>query len=92
MAAILDITVMFWHGKLHTLFSDLKYQVVVFIFTDCDVDGIYSMDEVCNFPCQNMTVTSKIAATFALLKMYLQTRKNVSAWTQIAVYTLNACV
>ncbi len=29
--------------------------------------GTYSIYEVCNFPCQNMTVTPKIAGAFALV-------------------------
>ncbi len=54
-AAILGVTVMFWHGKLHTL-----------VIQSTMLAGTYSIDEVCNFPCQNMTVRPKIAATFAL--------------------------
>ena len=35
-------------------FSDSKYHAVVgFIFIDCTWTGTYSIDEVCNVPCQN---------------------------------------
>ena len=45
-----------------------KYHVVGFIFTDFNVDlDMQYIDEVCNFLCQNMRVTFKIAAAFAFL-------------------------
>ena len=43
-----------------------KYHAVGFIFTDCKVAGTHGIDEVYNFPFQNMIVTSKIAPAFAL--------------------------
>ena len=66
MAAILGVTVMFCHGKSHTLGIQsttllvLFLQIVTWTWT-------YSINEVCNFPSQNMTVTPKIAPAFALL-------------------------
>ena len=40
--------------------------------------GTYSIDEICNFPCQNMTVKPKIATAFTLLyhsRFQRQTRR-----------------
>ena len=64
-AAIFGVTVMFWDGKSHTLVNQSTTLLVLFLQT-VRWTGTYSIDEVCNFPCQNMTVMPKIAAAFAL--------------------------
>ena len=62
----MGVTVMFWHGKLYTLVFQKTTLLVLFLRTSAST-WTYSIDEVCNFLCQNMTVTPKIATAFALL-------------------------
>ena len=50
-----------------THFSDSKTALLVLFLLTVTWTGTYSIDEVCNFPCQNMTVTPKIAPAFTLL-------------------------
>ena len=66
VAAILGVTIMFWHGKLHT--SCILYVPVhVKVCKNKTNNVVLWITKVCNFPCQNMTVTPKISAAFALL-------------------------
>ena len=44
-----------------THFSDSKTTLLVLFLQTVTWTGTYSIDEVCNFPRQNMTVTPKIA-------------------------------
>ncbi len=85
VAAILGVTVMFWHGKLHTLVIRSTTLVVLFLQT-VTWTGTYSIDEVCNFPRQNMTVTRRLNWQMRRFKRK-QTREQfaVCGWTQIAV-------
>ena len=48
---------MFYHGKLHTLVIQSSTLLGSFLQT---WTGKYSIDEVCNFPSQNMTVNEII--------------------------------
>ncbi len=61
--------------------------------------GTYSTDEICNFPCQNMTVMPKIAPAFTLLyhsRFQRQTRRFKRKQTRKNVYSLcldaNRCI
>ena len=56
---------MFCHGKLHTLVIQSAMLLVLFLQTSTWT-WTY-IDVVCNFPCQNMTVTPKIVHAFAVV-------------------------
>ncbi len=83
--------------KLHTLVIQSTTLLVLFLQT-VTWPGRYSIDEVCNFLCQNMTVMPKIAPAFPLLyhthfqrqtrRLNWQTRRFKSKQTRENVYGL----